>query len=129
MDPGRWKCGSGQGGTQCGQFGRGALDTGDEKVRCRKVVGQNGRQQERRALGEEEWAVGMHQTQDMIRKEPLECEGAEDPRGGRASSGHGRYASGVKVVFADKWALLGDLLRTIFPSGGILSRYLFISSN
>jgi len=108
MDPGRWKWGSGEGGTQCGQFGRGTPDAVDEKVRWRTVVGQNGRRQAGRALGEGERAVRMHQTQDMIRKEHPDGQGAEDTWGGGGSSGRGRYASGVKVVFAD--AL--DLPRT-----------------
>jgi len=52
-------------------------------------------------LGEGERAVGMQQTQDMICKERPDGQGAEDTGGGGGSSGCGRYASGVKLVFAD----------------------------
>jgi len=43
----------------------------------------------------------MHQTQDMIRKERPDGQGAEDAWGGGGSSGQGPYDPGVKVVFAD----------------------------
>jgi len=43
----------------------------------------------------------MHQTQDMIRKEPPDGQSTEDAWGTGGSSGRQRYASGVKVVFAD----------------------------
>jgi len=101
MDPDRWKWGSGESGTQCRQFGRGTPDARDEKVRWRTVVGPNGQRQAFRALGEGERAVGMHETQDMTHTKCPDGQGAEDARGGGASSTHGRYASGVKVVFAD----------------------------
>jgi len=90
MDPGSWKCESGKGGTQCGQFGRGTPDAGDEKVRWRMVVGRNGAREARRALGEGERAFGMHQTQDMIRKERPAGQGTEDAWGGGGSSGRRR---------------------------------------
>jgi len=64
-------------------------------------VERNGLGQAHRALGEGERAVGMHQTQDMIHKECPDGQGAEDTWGGGGSSEHGRYASGVKVVFPD----------------------------
>ena len=66
------------------------------------MVGQDGRRQAYRALGEGENAVGRHQTQDMIRKEPPDGQGASDAWGGGGSSGFGRYTSGVKSVFADE---------------------------
>jgi len=44
----------------------------------------------------------MHQTQDIIHKERPDGQGAEDTWGGGGSSGHGRYAPEVKVVFADE---------------------------
>jgi len=71
-------------------------DAGDEKVWWPTVVGRNGPRQARRAHGEGELerAVGMHQTQDMIRKERLDGKGAEDAWGPGGSSG-------VNVVFAD----------------------------
>jgi len=74
-----------------------------EKVRWWTVVRRNGPPQARRALGEGEMAVGMHQTQDMIRKEHPAGQGTEDAWGGAGSSRRGRYASGVKVVFTDEW--------------------------
>jgi len=77
-DPGRWKWGSSEGGTHCGEFGRGSPDAGDEKLRWQTVVGRNGPQQARRVLGEGQRAVGMHQTQDMIGKECPDGQGAED---------------------------------------------------
>ena len=65
------------------------------------MVGQNGPRRVHRALAEGERAIVMHQTQDMIRKERLDGQGAEDAWARGASSGHGRYASRVKVVSAD----------------------------
>jgi len=65
------------------------------------VVGQNGPRQTHRVLGEGRRAIGMHETQGMIHEERPDGEGAEDAWGGGASSGHGRYASRVKVIFAD----------------------------
>ena len=65
------------------------------------MVTRNGPRQARRALGEGERAIGMHQTQDMIRKERPDGQGAEDASGGGGLSGRGRYVSQVKVVFAD----------------------------
>ena len=65
------------------------------------MVGRNGPRQARRALGEGERAVGMHQTQDMIHRERLNGQGAEAAWGGGGSSARGLYSSGVKVVFAD----------------------------
>ena len=44
---------------------------------------------------------GRRDAPDMIRKEHPDGQGAEDAWGGGGSSGCGRYASGVKVVFAD----------------------------
>ena len=70
------------------------------------MVGRNGLRQARRALGEGERPVGMHQTQDIIRKERPDGQGAEDAWGGDGSSAHRRYASRVKVVFADELLLL-----------------------
>jgi len=64
-------------------------------------VGQNGPRQAGRVLGEGERAVGIHQTQDMIRKECRDGQGAEDGWGRGGSSRSGGYASGVKVFFAD----------------------------
>jgi len=93
--------GSGEGSTQYRQFGRCTLDAGDEKVRWRIVVGHNGPRQVRRVLGEGERAGGMHQTEDMIRKEQPDGQGAEQAWGAGGTSGRGRYVSGVRVVFAD----------------------------
>jgi len=101
MDPGCWKWGGGEGGTQCGQFGRGTPDAGDEKITWWTVVGRNGPRPACRAFGEGERAVGMHQTQDMIRKEGPDGQGAENAWGGGGSSGCRHYASGVKGVFAN----------------------------
>ena len=73
------------------------------------MVGRNGPRQARQALGEGARAVGMHQTQDMIRKERPDSQDAEDACGGGGSAGHGCYASGVKVVFADLCVGLASL--------------------
>ena len=70
------------------------------------MVGRNGPPQAHRALGEGERGVRMHQTQDMIRKERPDSQGAENPWGGGGSSGRERYVSGVKVAFADGGPLL-----------------------
>jgi len=69
------------------------------------VVAQNRPGQARRALGEGS-AVGIHQMQDMVRKECPDGQGAEDAWRGGGSSGRGRYASGVQVVFADDILLI-----------------------
>jgi len=90
-----------RGGTQCGRFGRATPDAGNEKVRWRMVVGRNESQQARRALGEATRAVGIHHTQDMIRQGCQDGQGAEDAWGGGGLSRCRRYASALKVVFAD----------------------------
>jgi len=82
-------------------FGRSTPDAGDERLRLRTVLGRNGPQQARKAVGEGERAGRMHQTQDMIGKEHPDGRGAEDSWGDDSSSGQGRYASRVSVVFAD----------------------------
>jgi len=62
--------------------------------------------QAHQALGKGERVVGIHQTPDMIRKERPEGHSAEDAWGGCDSPRRGRYASGVKVVFADGSGML-----------------------
>jgi len=57
------------------------------------VVGRKGPPQARRALGEGDRAVGMHQTQDMIHKKRPDGPGAKDTWGGDGFSGRWRYAS------------------------------------
>jgi len=83
------------------KFGRGTSDAGDEEVRWQMVVGENRWRQARRVPGEAERVVRMEHTQDIIHKDPPEGSDAEDTWGGGSWSGRGRYASGVKVVFAD----------------------------
>jgi len=93
----------------------GTPDAGDEKVKWWTVVGQNGPGQACRALGEGERAVRMHKKQDMIRKERPDRQGAEDAWGGGGSSRRGRYASTVKVVFADAHAILSLMVPHAIP--------------
>jgi len=96
------------------------MDARDVKGRWRTVLGQNGPRQARRALGEGERAVRMHQTQDMIPKERPDAQGAEEAWGGGGASGCGCYTSRVKVVFADvhpgAWNT-GSMTTGVRPSG------------
>jgi len=83
------------------------------------VVEQNRPRQARRGLGEGERAVGMHQMQDIIRKERPDGQDAEDAWCGGGFSGRGRSASGVKVAFAN--AVWHELAASAYSLGELLT--------